>query len=55
MTLNIFWDCFTYMCRIFKKDRIPDYIKVEGDDDEIAYGKLSDFDTPPYTFVIIRN
>jgi hypothetical protein len=52
MLFNRFWDFFTYVFRIFKLDRRPEYIKVE--DDEIEFGKLSDPNAPPYTFVILR-
>lgn len=59
MSFNKIWDFFTYIfykfTRIFKKDKRPEYTKVEDDDYEIEYGKLSDFDTPVYSFVIIRD
>lgn len=55
MSFNSFWNFFTYIFRIFKKDRRPEYTKVEDDDYEMAYGKLTDFDTPTYTFVIVRD
>ena len=55
MSLNKIRDFFNYNFRIFKKDKRPEYTKVEDDDYEIEYGKLSDFDTPVYSFVIIRD
>ncbi len=57
MSLNSIWNLFTYIFRIFKTDRRPEYTKVddeyEYDNDE--YDELTyDFNTSNYTFVIVR-
>jgi hypothetical protein len=57
MSLNSIWNLFTYIFRIFKTDRRPEYTKVddeyEYDDDE--YDELTyDFNNSNYTFVIVR-
>jgi len=53
MSFNKIWDFFTFI--FYKFTSLPEYTKVEDDDYEIEYGKLSDFDTPVYSFVIIRD
>lgn len=53
MTFNTIFNFFTYIFRIFKKDKRPQYTTLESDDYEIEYGKLTEGDTPNYTFVII--
>lgn len=56
MSFNKLWDLFTYIFRFFKKNRRPEYSKVlEEDEDELEYGRLNDFDSPVYTFVIERD
>ncbi len=55
MSFDRLWDLFTYIFRIFKRDRRPEYSKIEEDDIELEYGRLTDFDTPVYSFVIIRD
>ena len=54
MSFDRLWNLFTYIFRIFKRDRRPEYSRVE-DNDELEYGRLTDFDTPVYTFVIVRD
>ena len=54
MSLNSIWNLFTYIFRIFKTDRRPEYSRLE-EDDELEYGRLTDFDTPTYSFVIVRH
>jgi hypothetical protein len=49
MSFNSIWNFFTYICRICKTDRRPEYTKVDDDIeseyDELTYG----FNTPNYT------
>ena len=55
MSFNKIWNFFTYICRIFKTERIPEYTKVDDDEIENEYGELTyDFNTSNYTFVIVR-
>lgn len=56
MSLNSIWNLFTYIFRIFKTDRRPEYTKVHDEYeyyndeyDELTY----DFNTSNYTFVIV--
>ena len=47
---------FTYVFRIFKKDRRPAYYSnFDLDEEELEYGLLPDTDVSKYTFVIIRD
>ena len=47
MLLYYIWNFFTYVFRIAKRDRTPEYLKV---DDDIKYNELSDIETPDFTF-----
>lgn len=53
MSLNKIWEFFTYIFRVFKKDKRPEYTKVCDNDDEyeIEFNKLNDFDTTTYNFL----
>ncbi len=31
MSFNAIWNLFTYICRIFKTDRRPEYTKVDDE------------------------
>jgi hypothetical protein len=41
MSFNTLWNLFTYICRIFKKGRRPEYTKIDDDDIESEYGELT--------------
>ncbi len=53
MTFDSIWNFFTYIFRIFNKDRRPEYIKAQ--DDELECIEINETQREPYTFVIIRN
>lgn len=53
MSFDSFWKFFTYIFRIFKRDKRPEYTKLEDDEFEIEFGKLSDCSTPVYEFILI--
>ena len=57
MTFDKLWNIFTYVFRIFKRERRPEYVIFDNDssDDEFEYDRLGDFNAPVYSFVIARN
>lgn len=54
MTFDSIWNFITYIFRIFKEDRRPEYIKAQSDD-ELEYIEINELQREPYTFVIIRD
>ena len=47
MLLYYIWNFFTYVFRIAKRDRTPEYLKV---DDDIEYHELQDIENLNFTF-----
>lgn len=55
MNWSKLWNYLTYIFRFFKKDRNPEYLKINEDNEEIIfneYGKLSEFETNNYSFIL---
>lgn len=49
-----FWDFFYYFFPIFKKNRSPEYTKIDEEYDyEIVYIKLSEINN--YKFIMVQN
>jgi|LakMenE01Jun11ns_1017448.scaffolds.fasta_scaffold7466560_2 hypothetical protein len=59
MTFDKLWNIFTYVFRIFKRERRPEYVIFDNnssdDEFEYEYDRLGDFNAPVYSFVIARN
>jgi hypothetical protein len=65
MMFDQIWNYFTYIFRLFKIDRRPEYIKNQSiqtlvynfdeDDEEIGYIEFEETKMKHYEFVIIRD
>lgn len=64
MTFCQIWNYFTYIFRLFKIDRRPEYIKKQSiqtlvdnfdDDEEVGYIEFNETKMKTYEFVIIRD
>jgi hypothetical protein len=65
MTFDQIWNYFTYIFRLFKTDRTPEYLKNQSiqtlvynfdeDDEEVCYIEFNDSKMKQYEFVIIRD
>ena len=59
MLLDTFWDFFTYIFRIFKRDKHPEYTKLEDNDYEEYSNDYSELELEPleykgYKFMFIK-
>jgi hypothetical protein len=55
MNFNNIWNFFTYIFRIFKTERRPEYICDLSSDDELEYFEINEKQKDPYKFVMIRD
>lgn len=49
MSFDVLWNFVTYIFRIFKSNRQPEYTKV-NDGEDLEYGSLPDYQEPKHLF-----